>query len=42
MPTGAGTLVHHPVAKAVGNVRNNGPELLEAIALDSEPVQGSF
>jgi len=27
----AGTLVHRPVARAVGNVRNDGPELIEGI-----------
>ena len=26
--TAAGTLVHHPVGKEVGNVRNDGPELM--------------
>jgi putative SOS response-associated peptidase YedK len=42
VPTVAGTLVHHPVGKAVGNVRNNGPELLEAIALDGDPGLNSL
>ncbi len=28
----AGTLVHRPVGSAVGNVRNDGPELIEALA----------
>jgi putative SOS response-associated peptidase YedK len=32
VPTVEGTLVHHPVGNSVGNVRNDGPELLEAIA----------
>jgi len=29
-PAPAGTLVHHEVARAVGNIRNDGPELLAA------------
>jgi len=29
-PAPAGTLVHHEVGRAVGNVRNDGPELLAA------------
>jgi putative SOS response-associated peptidase YedK len=29
-PAPAGTLVHHPVSRAVGNVRNDSPELLVA------------
>jgi putative SOS response-associated peptidase YedK len=32
-PTVEGTLVRHPVTKDVGNVRNNGPEMVEAIVL---------
>jgi putative SOS response-associated peptidase YedK len=36
VPTTAGTLVRHPVSKGVGNVRNNGPELVEAVALDGD------
>ena len=28
-PAAPGTLVHHAVGRAVGNIRNNGPELLE-------------
>ncbi len=31
-PSPAGTLVHRPVGRAVGNVRNDGPELIEASA----------
>ena len=31
-PSPAGTLVHRPVGTAVGNVRNDGPELTEAVA----------
>ncbi|HEY4928037.1 MAG TPA: SOS response-associated peptidase [Acidimicrobiales bacterium] len=31
VPSAAGTLVHHPVGPAVGNVRNDGPELTEAV-----------
>jgi putative SOS response-associated peptidase YedK len=32
VPSPAGTLVHRPVATAVGNVRNDGPELIEDVA----------
>jgi len=32
-PTREGTLVHHPVDRAVGNVRNEGPELVEEVVL---------
>jgi putative SOS response-associated peptidase YedK len=42
VPTVAGTLVHHPVGKAIGNVRNDGPELVEAIALDGDPGLNSL
>jgi putative SOS response-associated peptidase YedK len=38
----AGTLVHYPVGKDVGNVRNDGPQLIEAIALDGDPGQNSL
>ncbi len=31
VPSAAGTLVHHAVDPAVGNVRNDGPELIEAV-----------
>jgi putative SOS response-associated peptidase YedK len=31
-PTEEGTLVDHPVDRAVGTVRNDGPELVEAAA----------
>ncbi len=31
-PAPQGTLVHHPVSKAVGAVRNDGPELIEPVA----------
>lgn len=31
-----GTLIHHPVGRAVGNVRNDGPELVEAIAVQGD------
>ena len=41
MPTMAGTLMHYPVSKDVGNVRNDGPELIEAIALKSDVGQCS-
>jgi putative SOS response-associated peptidase YedK len=36
VPTAEGTLVHHPVGKAVGNVRNDGPQLMEAVALQGD------
>jgi len=29
VPSPAGTLIHRPVGRAVGNVRNDGPELTE-------------
>lgn len=31
-PTNEGVLVSRPVSKAVGNMKNNGPELLQALA----------
>jgi putative SOS response-associated peptidase YedK len=31
VPARAGTLIHHQVDRAVGNVRNNGPELIGAV-----------
>lgn len=31
-PGHVGTLVHHQVGQAVGNVRNNGPELIRAVS----------
>jgi putative SOS response-associated peptidase YedK len=42
VPTVKGTLVHHPVNTSVGNVRNDGPELLEAIALEGDPGENSL
>jgi putative SOS response-associated peptidase YedK len=36
VPTVAGTLIHHPVGQGVGNVRNDGPELMEAIAVQGD------
>jgi len=30
-PTRAGTLVHHEVDRLVGDVRNNGPELIAGV-----------
>ena len=41
VPTVGGTLVHYPVGKNVGNVRNDGPELIEAIALEGDADQDS-
>ncbi len=32
-PARAGTLVHHPVDPSVGNVRNDGPELLDELTV---------
>ena len=32
VPASSGTLVHHAVDAKVGNVRNDGPELIEKIA----------
>jgi len=34
-PTRAGTLIHHPVDRAVGSVRNDRPDLLDEVALPS-------
>jgi putative SOS response-associated peptidase YedK len=42
VPTTAGTLVHHPVGTNVGNVRNEGPALIEEIALDGDPGENSL
>jgi putative SOS response-associated peptidase YedK len=42
VPNVAGTLVHHPVHKDVGNVRNDEPELLEAIALEGDTGENSL
>lgn len=39
-PAATGTLRRHPVGKAVGNVRNDGPELIEAVSLP--PVQAEL
>ena len=36
VPTTEGTLVHHPVGKGVGNVRNDGPDLMETIAVQGD------
>jgi putative SOS response-associated peptidase YedK len=36
VPTTAGTLVRHAVSKDVGNVRNDSPGLVEAVALDGD------
>jgi putative SOS response-associated peptidase YedK len=42
VPNTEGTLVRHPVSKDVGNVRNDAPELLEAVALDGDPGVNSL
>jgi putative SOS response-associated peptidase YedK len=36
VPTVEGTLINHPVGKGVGNVRNDGPELMEAVAVQED------
>jgi putative SOS response-associated peptidase YedK len=42
VPTVEGTLVRHPVSKDVGNVRNDNPGLVEAIALEGDPGLNSL
>jgi putative SOS response-associated peptidase YedK len=42
VPTREGTLVHHPVGKDVGNVRSDGPELMEAVALEGDEGENSL
>ncbi len=34
VPTVGGTLIHYPVDRAVGNVRNDSPRLLDKVAVD--------
>jgi putative SOS response-associated peptidase YedK len=41
-PTTRGTLVHHPVRKDVGNVNNDGPELVEAVVPEHDQSQPSL
>lgn len=36
-PAAPGLLEAYPVSRAVGNVRNNGPELVEPLALEGAP-----
>jgi putative SOS response-associated peptidase YedK len=36
VPSAEGTLLRHPVSKDVGNVRNDGPELVEAVSLEGD------
>lgn len=38
VPAPDGTLIKHPVDKAVGNVRNDGPQLIEPVTLPAEQV----
>lgn len=38
-PAPEGTLARHPVGKAVGNVRNDGPELIEPISLEPRQAE---
>ncbi len=40
VPTAAGTLVHYPVGREVGNVRNDRPELIEEIDLAAPDTNG--
>jgi len=42
VPTVEGTLVHYPVSKDVGNVRNDGSDLMEAVALEGDPGENSL
>ena len=42
VPTKAGTLVHHPVGRDVGNVKHDRPDLLEAIELEDDPGPNSL
>lgn len=39
VPAAPGSLEAYPVSKAVGNVRNNGPELVEPLPLDEMPPE---
>ncbi len=39
VPAAPGALEAYPVSKAVGNVRNNGPELVEPLALETAGEQ---
>ncbi len=39
VPAAPGSLEAYPVSTAVGNVRNNGPELVEPLPLDDVPVE---
>ena len=36
-PVAAGTLVSHPVDRRVGDVRNDGPDLVQPVPADSDP-----
>lgn len=42
VPTIEWTLVHHPVGKGVDNVRNDGAESMEAIAIQGGPGLNSL
>ena len=37
-----GTIVHHPVDRAVGNVRNDTAEFMDTVALDGNTGQNSL
>jgi putative SOS response-associated peptidase YedK len=37
-PTGRGVVVPHPVSDAVGDVRNNGPQLTERVEVPEQPA----
>ncbi len=39
VPAAPGMLEAYPVSKAVGNVRNNGPELVEPLPLEDDPTR---
>ncbi|KRF00199.1 hypothetical protein ASG88_12535 [Nocardioides sp. Soil777] len=41
VPAAPGSLEAYPVSAAVGNVRNNGPELVEPLPLEDVPLEGA-
>ena len=41
VPAAPGSLEAYPVSTAVGNVRNNGPELVEPLPLEDVPLEGA-
>ena len=42
VPAAPGRLEAYPVSTAVGNVRNNGPELIEPLPLEADSVEGGL